>query len=211
MLIRNVLFSLCVTFSREFGVVWVANTVCPLCHSWRQSVCTVHLFWFVSLSFSFQIGFGFWIQGKLFMYFVSLIVDLHGYDVSECVLELCVYGCYISDLNIFRFNFFCYFLSCDFPIFFAFSIVFVHLWCLMRLLHAGKIKDKASESSSAQRKGSCLTSLLLSVCLSGPVCLPEWIHPLAYRCPLWQCQCGHTPAEPRGSSGFHSEGRIPYW
>lgn len=170
-------------------------------------MCTVHLFWFCFCPFHFKLFF----EAKeicLLFIFVSVVDFLHGCDLSECVLDLCGYGCYISDLNIFNFRYFWGFFSFLFSV--AFSIVFVHLWCLMRLLHAGKTKDKEGESWSAWSKGSCLTSLLLSVCLSFPVCLPEWIHPPAYRCPLWQRQCGHTPAEQRGSSGLHGKGRIPH-
>lgn len=39
------------------------------------------------------------------------------------------------------------------------------------------------------------------------VCFAEWIHSAAYRCPLWECQCGNAPAEPGGGGGLYCKSR----
>lgn len=95
-----------------------------------------------------------------------------------------------------------YFKKRSLSFFIAFTLCFP---LVMLEVHAGKTKFRIKDHA-------CMRSTLLpdpslslsSVCLS----LPEWIHPTAHRCSLWQRERGHAPAEPRGSRGLHSQGRT---
>lgn len=71
-----------------FGVVTRTTIVYPsCCQYWWHSVCTVHLFLILFLSFLFQYCLSI-MESSSFLYFFFLfpVDDLHGCDLSECVL-----------------------------------------------------------------------------------------------------------------------------
>lgn len=133
MLIRNVHSSLCATLWFHYNLV--VRWCWSIFMSNLTSIC-VFLGRFMSNCWGFI-----WSREFLFT-FVFVVVDLHGCDLSECVLEWCGYGCSISWLEYFHISLLLYF----FPVTSRLSLLSVlsfftcDAWCDCCMLGKPKIK-----------------------------------------------------------------------
>lgn len=209
MLIRNVHSSLCATLWFHYNLASLDNVSPSLCQTWRQSVCTVHLFFYFSYLFSCQIVGGY-LKSKILVYICFCCCwPAWMWPVWVCFGVVWVWVLCLLTWICSTFRFFYKFF---FPVTYLLSLLSVlfsftcDAWCDRCM--PGKPKIKMVKVELCVVKAHVWPRLLLSLCLPFHICFPEWIHPPAYRCPLWQRQCCHAPAEPWGRGGLHSKGRA---
>lgn len=138
MLIRHSL--LCHTCMIWVFVTRITIVYPSCCQYWWHSVCTVHLFFILFLSFLFQYCLSIMESSS---FFISGWWPAWVWPVWVCFVGWV--GCCVGATSLTSSLFlFIYFFSV--PCLFSFLSVFlfVHLWCFMWLLHAGKTKNKES-------------------------------------------------------------------